>query len=74
MLSGDVSADETVLLLEAVEGFEQAVEAAGGDLMNLEKNDDPEDHGLTIPTRSADEGVRDHIARVVQGTIRLRRG
>ena len=63
-LDDSASAEEAVNLLEAVEDFERAVQAAGGDLMTLERSKDPENEGMVIPQRSADESVSKYSERI----------
>ena len=52
-------------LLSAVERFEAAVEAHGGDLMVDDlKSSQPDDPHFVLPARMPDQPVRDYIARV----------
>jgi hypothetical protein len=66
VLGGDERPEDLADLLSAVEQFESAVEARGGDLM---VNDDPR---FALPPRSVDESVRDYVARVQAATVSLR--
>lgn len=67
-LTGDESSEELVTLLEALERFERAVQAKGGDLMVDEgpasANLQPDDARFVLPRRSADESVRRYIERI----------
>jgi len=65
----DVGADEDPALLAdlltAVEKFETAVEARGGDLMvNSPDSTDPQNPDFVIPTRKADEALDAYILRI----------
>ena len=60
-------------LLEAVERFEAAVEAHGGDLMVDDlKSGAPDDPHFVLPRRERGEPIRAYIARIDQATRRLR--
>ena len=62
---GDENGDQLADLLTAVERFEAAVAAAGGDLMNNQPgSNDPDDPRFVIPTRSDDEGADGYTARL----------
>lgn len=67
-LTGGESSEELVSLLEAVERFERAVQAKGGDLMVDEgpqrSKPQPDDAQFVIPSRAADESVGRYIRRV----------
>lgn len=65
----DVSSDEDPALLAdlltAVEKFEAAVEAKGGDLMvNSPDSTDPQNPEFVVPARTADEGIEGYIRRI----------
>lgn len=65
----DVSSDEDPALLAdlltAVEKFEVAVEAKGGDLMvNSPGSTDPQNPEFVVPTRKAEEGMEGYIRRI----------
>lgn len=65
----DVQTDEDPALiadlLSAVEKFEAAVEARGGDLMvNSPDSTDPQDPNFVVPSRKADEGLDGYIRRI----------
>ena len=72
-LSGDERPEDLADLMSAVERFEHAVEARGGDLMVDDlKSSEPDDRHFVLPTRTADESVRDYIARVDGATTVVR--
>ena len=65
----NVSSDEDPAsladLLSAVEKFETAVEARGGDLMvNSPSSTDPENPDFVVPARNANENIEGYIRRV----------
>lgn len=65
----DVSEDEDpgnlADLLSAVEKFEMAVEARGGDLfVNSPTSKDPQNPDFVIPARNADENLEGYIRRI----------
>lgn len=61
-------------LLAAVERFEAAVEAHGGDLMVDDlKSSRPDDQHFVVPQREHGETARTYMARIDQATARLRR-
>jgi len=61
-------------LLTAVERFEAAVEAHGGDLMVDDlKSAAPDDPHFVLPRRKHDEAIRAYIARIDAATTHLRR-
>jgi len=62
-------------LLDAVERFEEAVEARGGDLMvNRIGSSEPENPAFVPPERRTGESVRAYRSRVEQATEQLRQG
>jgi hypothetical protein len=68
----DERAEDVVRLLEAVEAFERAVQARGGDLMvNTPPSSRPENPNFVLPRRRDDETMRDFIERVRRATDRL---
>lgn len=72
-LSGQESEVELADLLEAVEEFEAAVQAAGGDLMVDDlRSSEPEAPELVLPQHQVGEPVRAYIRRIQAGTARLR--
>src|SRR5437870_3510528 len=61
-------------LLSAVERFEAAVEAHGGDLMVDDlKSAEPDDRHFVVPRRAHGEAVRKYIGRIDEATAQLRR-
>lgn len=59
-------------LLSAVEGFERAVEAAGGDLfVDSPDSSEPERPDFVIPHPSDDETVERYLRRVTDATTKL---
>ncbi|HYK83260.1 MAG TPA: hypothetical protein VEU55_08970 [Gemmatimonadales bacterium] len=61
-------------LLSAVERFEAAVEAHGGDLMVDDlKSSRPDDPHFVIPRRKPGEALRAYIGRIDAATAQLRR-
>ena len=70
--ASDAPIELVVDLLEAVEAFERAVEACGGDLMvDTPPARQPDDAKFVLPTRSADEPVSEFTKRVRAATARL---
>jgi hypothetical protein len=64
-LSGHERPEDLADLLAAVERFEKAVEARGGDLMVDDLNSSqPDDPHFVLPARMPDEPVRDYVARI----------
>jgi hypothetical protein len=60
-------------LLEAVEAFERAVEAHGGDLMiDTPPARQPDDPRFVLPTRNADESLASLERRIRSASQRLR--
>ena len=60
-------------LLSAVERFEAAVEAHGGDLMVDDlKSAQPDDSHFVLPRRSRNEAIRGYITRIDVATLSLR--
>ena len=61
-------------LLTAVERFEAAVEAHGGDLMVDDlKSSRPDDRHFVVPRRAHSEALPAYIGRIDEATARLRR-
>jgi hypothetical protein len=74
VLTGRETNDELAALLTAVERFEVAVEAHGGDLMVDDlKSSRPDDVHFVLPRRGLQEGMRVYIARINEATTRLLR-
>lgn len=73
-VTGVENSEELVNLLSAVERFEAAVEAHGGDLMVDDlKSSRPDDAHFVVPRREHGEAVRAYIGRIDQATVKLRR-
>jgi hypothetical protein len=76
-LDGRETAEEIANLLEAVEEFEGAVEAHGGDLMVDEPVRrgapvSPDDRAFVLPSRHEHESVPAFIGRITEATARAR--
>ena len=68
--------EDVVRILESLEGFEHAVEAAGGDLMMDEPPDhrgEPDDPHFLLPTRAADESAGAYVQRLAATTTAIRK-
>jgi thymidine phosphorylase len=73
-VTGSEKAEELADLLSAVERFEAAVEAHGGDLMVDDlKSAQPDDRHFVVPRRAHGEVTRTYIGRIDEATARLRR-
>ena len=73
-ITGAEQPEELVDLLSAVERFEQAVEAHGGDLMVDDlKSVRPDDRHFVVPWRTRGESVRTYNGRIDEATAGLRR-
>lgn len=69
---GDESSEDAADLLSAVERFENAVEALGGDrFVNDPRSHDPENKRMVIPRREDDESARAYTARILEAASRL---
>ena len=72
-VTGAERSDDLADLLSAVERFEKAVEAHGGDLMVDDlKSVQPDDRHFVVPRRAHAEAVRVYITRIDAATARLR--
>ncbi len=75
-LEGNESPEELVSILEAVERFEEAVVAKGGDLMVDESVRgmvvEPDDPHFVLPKRRPGETVERYLDRVAIATHRVR--
>jgi broad specificity phosphatase PhoE len=72
-LSGDERPEDLADLLAAVERFESAVEARGGDLMvNDLKSSEPDDPHFVVPSRLPEESFRDYSTRIDAATLAVR--
>jgi hypothetical protein len=73
-VTGAEKPEDLANLLSAVERFEAAVEAHGGDLMVDDlKSSQPDDRHFVVPRRAHGEPVRAYISRIDEATARLRR-
>ena len=73
-VTGAERPDDLADLLSAVERFEAAVEAHGGDLMVDDlKSSQPDDRHFVLPRRGHGETIRTYIGRIDEATARLRR-
>lgn len=73
-VTGAENPEDLVDLLSAVERFEAAVEAHGGDLMVDDlKSSRPDDRHFVVPRRAHGEAARAYIGRIDDATGRLRR-
>jgi hypothetical protein len=71
-VSPDEDPAELADLLSAVEEFESAVIAAGGDLMiNSPESSDPQDPRFVIPSREPGESIADYRERILAATDSL---
>ncbi len=74
MVSSADPPDAVADLLSAVERFEAAVEAHGGDLMVDDlKSAQPDDRHFVLPRRESREAVRAYIVRIDTATSALRK-
>ncbi len=71
------SPEDVVRMLEALEGFESAVQAAGGDLMMdeppLNQPGEPDDPHFLLPTRASDETAAAYLERLTAATVAARK-
>lgn len=73
VLRGDERPEDLGDLLSAVERFEAAVEARGGDLMVDDlQSSRPDDRHFVLPVRDAEEAIRDYIVRVDLAAARVK--
>jgi hypothetical protein len=74
LLTGTESSGELDDLSTAVERFEAAVIARGGDLfVNTPFSDEPEDPRFVIPQRMLGEGAEEYAARINEAAQQLER-
>jgi len=72
-VTGAADPEDLVNLLSAVERFEAAVEAHGGDLMVDDlKSVQPDDRHFVVPRQARGEGIRAYINRIDAATAGLR--
>ena len=73
-VTGAEGPEDLADLLSAVERFEAAVEAHGGDLMVDDlKSSRPDDRHFVEPRREHGEPVRAYLGRIIEATAQLRR-
>lgn len=73
-LFGTEKPEELVDLLSAVERFEAAVEAHGGDLMVDDlKSSRPDDRHFVLPRREVADSARVYIVKIDEATMALGR-
>src|SRR5439155_8883250 len=73
-VTGAEKPDELADLLSAVERFESAVEAHGGDLMVDDlKSSRPDDRHFVLPRRAEAESARAYMVRIDEAALALRR-
>ena len=74
-LDGDESPEQLAQLSSAIERFEDAVEAAGGDLMVDEpprgRTAQPDGAGFSLPRRNADESIDMYIGQIEAAADRI---
>ena len=74
VLTGSETPHELADLLSAVERFESAVEAHGGDLMVDDlKSSRPDDRHFVLPRRGNAESARAYMVRIDEAAFALRR-
>lgn len=71
------SPEDVVRMLEALEGFESAVESAGGDLMMDEppsnQRGEPDDPHFLLPARTNGESAAQYLERLTAATVGARK-
>ena len=76
-LDGDETPEQLARLSDAIERFEDAVEAAGGDLMVDEpprgQKAQPDGPGCALPRRNADESIDMYIGQLEEAAQKLER-
>lgn len=73
-LDGRETSDELADMLTAVERFENAVSALGGDSMtNAPDSSTPDRQDFVVPARRANEAPEAYVTRVTDAAVRLRR-
>jgi hypothetical protein len=73
-VTGGERAEDLADLDSAVQRFEAAVEAHGGDLMVDDlRSAKPDDPHFVLPRRTPAEAIRTYIARIDEATTHLRR-
>ena len=76
-VSGSERPEELLNMIEAVERFEDAVQARGGDLMMDEgprgQTTEPDDQQFALPVRRDHESVAHYVERLARATDDVRR-
>ena len=76
-LQGTEDPEELLDIIEAIERFEDAVQAHGGDLMVDEgpggRTVEPDDRHFGLPVRGEHETVADYVRRLARATDEVRR-
>ena len=76
-LTGTERSNELLDMVEAVDRFEAAVEAHGGDLMMDEgprgRTSEPDDPHFALPVRAEHESVAQYLKRLARATDAVRR-
>lgn len=71
-LEGNETGHQLADLFSAVEQFERAVRARGGDsLLNTPESSSPENPVFVLPRRRADEDVEEYVLRIQHAAGRL---
>jgi hypothetical protein len=72
LLAGNESGDELAALWSAVERFEAAVAARGGDTMtNAPDSSQPDNPDFVLPERKARESAGDYTGRILEAAAAL---
>jgi hypothetical protein len=72
LLFGDESNDDLANLWSAVDRFESAVEARGGDTMvNSPDSSEPDNPAFVLPERQARESAPSYTRRILEAAVRL---
>jgi hypothetical protein len=71
-VTGSENSEDLADLLSAVERFEAAVQAHGGDLMMDDLNSsEPDDPHFVLPRQRGGETIRSYVGRIDEATDRL---
>jgi hypothetical protein len=71
-LTGEESDDGIARMVDAIERFEDAVVAAGGDLMvDTPESSRPEHPGLVLPRRGDDEAADQYADRIIVAAAKV---
>ena len=75
-VTGTEQPEELLEIVEAVDRFERAVEAGGGDLMMDEgprgQTTEPDDRYFALPVRREHESVAEYVERLARATDEIR--